>query len=67
MEKFLLDVDEDIREVMLAKPTSPKDPTSTTLSEYSQEFQNWELLPDPFGFIIDWQTLRHENRDRKDN
>ncbi len=51
VEKFLMDVDEDIREIMLAKVAPPKD-APTTLSEYSQEFQNWEMLPDPLGFII---------------
>ena len=65
MEALLRDVDPDIREVMMKKATV--DTKGVTLSEYSQEFANWELFPDPAGFVIDWQRLRYENKDRTES
>lgn len=65
MEALLRDVDPDIREIMLEKVEV--DPNRPTLSEYSQEFCNWELFPDPAGFIMDWQRLRYENSNRKES
>ncbi len=66
VEALLKDVDADIRELMLAETTEGSvmftSPTETRTPS------NWEMLSDPLFFIIQWQELRHENRNnQKDN
>ncbi len=63
VEALLKDVDDDIRELMLADASEQSVWVPST-AEVAKP-QNWETLPDPLFFIIQWQELRYENRNNK--
>lgn len=69
VEMLLADVDGDIREMMLREFVPDKDPFNATgmASPVQMGYKNWQMLPDPLFFIIQWQELRHENQDRKNS
>lgn len=66
VEMLLLDVDEDIRKMMLAEYVPDKGRFVSTGIPMQFGYKNWEMLQDPLFFIIQWQELRHENTGRKD-
>ncbi len=60
VEALLQDVDPDIKALML-KETDDGEVWSAATSKTMRP-KNWETLPDPLFFIIQWQELRNENR-----
>lgn len=63
VEKLLEDVDPDIRDLMMGEHVP--DPGQMTVSTYGMgPCRRWQLIPDPLFFIIQWQELRNENKNR---
>lgn len=69
LELLLKDVDPDIRDVMLKDATLEPDSfggmTIQLDTPMTRQPKNWEVLPDPFFLIINWQKMRHENRHKQ--
>ena len=74
VEKLLEDVDDDIREMMMADaelqpspymPMGGMEGALAMMPPRTLPYKNWELVPDPLFFIIQWQDMRSEKKLRR--